>query len=173
MLVRMVQWIVLLVAVISVGCADGFENKRHKQRMAELEDRDDLRASFQALVGIYDGYIVNKRMGEDPYPIILEVFIGEEPDGLNEDGELRLRPELRAWFMRTDQGRDNTSSEKYLVGRYYKETSDITFVSQSRSMGSKDAVTFSGVVRGDMIVGEASNFRGVMGTLSVKKRSNR
>lgn len=170
MLMRFIRALLLAVSLVALGCADGVDLKKHKQRLSELEDRDDLRATFESLVGVYDGLIVNKRMNEDPYPIVIEIFIGEEPDGLNENGELRLRPELRAWFMRTDQGRDNTSSEKYMVGRFYKETSDITFISQSRTMGGKDAVTFTGVVRGDTIIGEASNFRGFMGTLTVKRR---
>ncbi|MEY4617684.1 MAG: hypothetical protein RJB66_2644 [Pseudomonadota bacterium] len=164
------RYLLFVLLIVPISCADGVDLKKHKQRISELEDREDLRATFESLVGIYDGLIVNKRLNEDPYPVILEVFIGEEPDGLNENGELRLRPELRAWFMRTDQGRDNTSSEKYMIGRFYKETSDITFVSQSRSFGGKDAVTISGAVRGDSIIGEASNFRGFMGTFTVKRR---
>jgi hypothetical protein len=136
----------------------------------ELLDREALRESFRPLVGIYDGEVFNASTGEDPFPILMEVFIGEEPDGLTEDGEMMLRPELRAWYVRLDQGRDNTSSEKYLIGRYYRETSALSFVSQARNMGTRDAVSFVGSFSDNVISGEFSNYRGSLGRLTVKKR---
>lgn len=161
---------IIALSIAIAGCADNGNSRKHKQRQTELQDRLSLRASFEPLVGIYDGEVSNAKLGEDPFPIIMEIFIGEEPDGINEEGELVLRPELRAWYMRLDQGKDNTSSEKYLIGRYYSETSALSFVSQSRSMGAKDAVSIAGVYRDHQIIGEISNYRGVVGELRIKKR---
>jgi hypothetical protein len=167
---RLTRAMILGIFCLSIlsGCADGLEDKKHKQRVAELEDRAHLRSTLRPLVGTYVGDVSNEAMGKDPFPVQLIVFIGEEPDGVNENGELKLRPELRALYRRLDY-RYDSSSEKNLIGRFYVETSSLTFVSQTNMSRENESVTFAGVYRDGEIAGELSNYRGVMGLMKVKR----
>lgn len=161
-----------LTAIMFAACGAGTqESNANKQK--EIDDRAALLSTLQPLTGVYEGEVSNDSRGSYPFPVELTVFLVDEPNGVNEDGELKFRPALRARYRRPDYPLDS-SSERNLTARYYAESRTFTFVSLT-AMGmaspasDPNYLSLSGRIEGFSIVGELRNQRGVLGHFTLKR----
>ncbi|OFZ20461.1 MAG: hypothetical protein A2X94_10620 [Bdellovibrionales bacterium GWB1_55_8] len=119
------RWSSLFLLVVmsgAISCAPPLSGSANKQR--ELEDRKELLEVYREFAGTYAGVIEEMPDRSDPFGIEMKVFIAEEHNGLNEDGEARFRPALRARYRRTDFPKDGIG-ERTLIVRYYRETGEL------------------------------------------------
>lgn len=160
------------VAVNLVSCAPPLSNSPNKQR--ELEDRQELISAYSEIAGTYRGLVENRPDGSDPFEIEVKLFLVEEQNGLNEDGEAKFRPALRARYRRLDFPMDGIG-ERTLIVRYYRETGELA---ASTSAGAAaGSVMDSGYlsVTGTLLIAESSvkvelrDHRGFMGVAVLKK----
>lgn len=139
----------------------------------ELQDRRDLYETYSPLTGLYEGKLENSSSGADPYLIELQVYLVEEQNGVNEDGEVRFRPTLKARYKRLDFFSDGIG-ERTLVLRFYKETGELTGVSSTTGNASgglpeSNYLSFNGRFSKDRIEGEFKDHRGIVGKVVLNR----
>lgn len=167
------NWIILLITLIFSACGSELtDSKANKQK--ELDDRASLLSALQPLTGVYSGEVRNESRGTYPFPVELTVFLVDEPNGVNEDGELKLRPTLRARYRRLDYPMDS-SSERNLTARYYSESRSVTFLSltalgTASPSSDPNYLSISGRFDGHHITGEAHGQRGLLGQILLMKK---
>ncbi len=160
-------------AVIMFASCGSETQESNANKQKEIDDRAALLSTLQPLTGVYEGEVNNGSQGSYPFPVELTVFLVDEPNGVNEDGELKFRPALRARYRRPDYPLDS-SSERNLTARYYAESLTFTFVSLT-AMGTASPasdpnyLSLSGRMEGISMAGELRNQRGVLGRFTLKR----
>ena len=163
----------VLVPFLILGCGGSSDQKR-ANKVKEIEDRKAIALSLQEVAGIYDGEVRNEKTGLYPFKIELNAYVVDEPNGVNEDGEMKLRPSLRARYRRLDNPSDS-SFERSLIGTYTPETRAVVFISVSSqntgaSASDPNYLTISGEYADGQIAGEISDKRGPIGSVQLKRR---
>lgn len=149
------------------SCAPPLSNNGNKQK--EIEDRQALVDLYQPLVGTYQGVVANRPDRSDGFQIEMKIFLVDEQNGVNEDGEVRFRPVLRARYRRLDFPQDGIG-ERTLILRYYRETGEIAGATSPTSapagnVADSNYLSMSGkVIDGEALV-EIRDHRGVVGTV--------
>lgn len=149
-LVRLGKSVAPTLIIFSLwACGTGVDNPN---KQVELEDRAVLQNYLEEISGTYAGLIENRADGSDAFPIELSLFVVEEEEGINEEGEVRFRPSLRARYRRTDLFSEGLG-ERNLKVRYYREKLELAGATSSSpaSGGDLDAkfLSFTGLVTGD------------------------
>lgn len=152
------------------ACGTGTENSTKEE---ELADRLELSSSLEPLVGIYNGILNQRPDGSDPFPIELSLFIVEEENGVNHEGEPQFRPSLRARYRRTDLLTDGIG-ERTLKVRFYKEENKIAGTTTSTptpGSGNPDArfLSFTGSVTENGFDLEFRDHRGILGYAKIDR----
>ncbi|MCO5143049.1 MAG: hypothetical protein M9962_08170 [Oligoflexia bacterium] len=141
----------------------------------ELEDREELRRTYAALVGLYRGKVIPDTNPQKTIPVEIRINIVEVADGVNENQEIRFRPELRGYFLRLDMDPGVVPIvQRPLSMRYYKETKELimknsdTVISPTPRQGETSVRAF---VAGDELQGSISFVMGKQtdGRLEVKR----
>jgi len=132
----------------------------------EFDDRVTLQNQYDALVGSYKGLLHAKDIEAEPIEIEVRLFLVDEPDGVNEDGELKLRPSLKGFYreLSSRSGRSNFP----LVVRYYPQTNEISMITDVQGV----VFQLQGKVNGTQIKGDATDDRGTLGSFELSKVSN-
>lgn len=155
-----------LCAILLVSCGVSGSSTRQDSDQAEIDDRDRLLQALTPLTGIYQGTVTGSPDGSENFPIVLKVYIVDEPSGVNEAGKLRFRPGLRGSYSRQDFPLDS-GNEKSLVGRYYEETGVLTMFSAD----DVKYISLTARISGNQILdGELKNQRGILGHFTLEKK---
>jgi hypothetical protein len=167
------NWPVTRVAVLLfslIGCGADPENLTKKE---ELDDRASLHENLQPVLGTYEGMIEERPDGSDPFPIELTVFLIEEEDGINQEGEIRFRPSLRARYRRRDLLNEGLG-ERTLRVRFYRERSEIAGTTSTSTqvagmLPNSQLLSFTGLAKTDQLDLEFQDHRGVLGYALLKR----
>lgn len=163
--------LVMVLWLVFPGCGEPFKKNHSKMPAMKSFDREIVRSVLKPLVGKYTGHLSMDDTTDTSYRVQLVLFIAEVPDGEDEKGLPRRRPELRAFYRCLDHGCDSVI-EKTLMGRYYVETSSLTLVSLAGLTRDIDSVSFSGFYRKGKITGQLHSFRGCVGHLELQKNTD-
>ena len=98
----------------------------------ELEHRNALRQIYGKVTGLYRGQVNSEQDGTIPAEI--KIYIIEVADGVNSNGEVRFRPELKGYFQRLDIDSGNIPPISLIV-RFYRETNEV-IMKNSEQQGS-------------------------------------
>ncbi len=154
------------VSLHLTGCGDGVTPNLSKQ--AEIQDRETLLGVISKVVGTYSGTVKNNPDGSEDFPISLELYTVEEPNGVNEAGEAKFRPSLRGRYRRTDFPLDGTT-DKSLSGRYYQENGVVTLFS-SNTQTEKGYVSITANFIDNQLKGQLRNQQGVQGDFTLVRK---
>lgn len=137
----------------------------------EYEANMRLMAMYSEVEGTYEGQLVDNPNGEAPYPARLEIFIAQQENGRNEDGDVKLVPVLRASYRRLDV--DDVRRTYFIPSvRYYQESGELRMIvgedMQSGIPGS-GYLSIEGRVTDEGFDGKLIDHRGPQGVLRLEK----
>jgi hypothetical protein len=136
----------------------------------ELADREQLSNDARPILGIYRGTLVGRGPGADAYPIELQIYLVDTPDGTSPNGQVKMLPTLRALYRRMDYPNERELHRSLLV-RYYKDGT-IIFSTES-STAANYQMNINGKIANGIIQGEANNLGlGILGDIRVAKQGN-
>lgn len=162
---------IALMTFVETACGPA---PSHSNKQREIEDREALATLYQSVSGTYLGRVENRPDGSDPFEIEVKIFVVEEQNGVNEEGEAKFRPALRARYRRLDIVSDG-SFERTLIVRYYRETGELaaaTNPNMAMMGGLQDSnfLSMSGKLMESETTVEVRDHRGVLGTARLAKQ---
>lgn len=153
------------IGMVLVACGSPSDNTTRR----EIESRDNLMKIYSELVGVYEGQIHPVEPRDLPYAVELRLDVVEVADGVNENREVRFRPELRGVFRVVSGTTDPIRSQMSV--RYYKETREIAM--QSTGAGSAGSagyqISISGLVEPGAIRGKSTDQLGRTGLVELRR----
>lgn len=166
-----IKFIGIIVLFGLTACGSSAPNL---SKQAELQDRETLLTTLNSITGKYQGVIQNSPEGNEDFPVEIDLYVIEEPNGVNEAGEQKFRPSLRGDYRRLDFPLDGTSN-KNLVGRYYQENNTLTLFSavsttQTSAGSAANYISITATIEQNEIKGQARNQLGIMGDLVLTKK---
>lgn len=136
----------------------------------EQKEKTILLQSFESIVGTYEG---NLEFSEGEIPFRLELFVGEQSVGFNDEGKEKFIPILRASLREVgDDARLGRGYEYFLSVRFDQELGELTMNSKenaSSSVRGEGFFYFKGRIRSGVISGTVNNHRGVWGNLVLER----
>ncbi len=158
-------WLWLCLGLALSGCGSPSD----KTSRRELESRENLMKVYGELAGVYQGKITPVEPRDLSYPVELRLDVVEVQDGVNENREVRFRPELRGVFRMMGEATDSTRVQMNV--RFYKETNEIAMQSSGNSPGGGAAyfISISGVVEPGLIRGRSTDNIGRTGVAEFKR----
>lgn len=93
------KWILFFSFLLLAACGP---SKEDATLAKEIEDVNNLRQTYAQFVGLYRGRVTPLAGGAETMPVELQIRIVEVPDGVNDNREVRYRPEMRGYFQRLD-----------------------------------------------------------------------
>lgn len=135
----------------------------------ELESRENLMKVYSEVTGVYKGEITPMEPRDLPYPVELRLDVVEVPDGVNENREVRFRPELRGGFRIASDGLDIIRVQMSV--RYYKETREIAMQSLPTGPDGNAGyqISISGLVDQGVIRGKTTDHLGRTGQVEFRR----
>ncbi len=151
----------LLMTALLFSC--GLEEDSTGTQKEEFKNREYLLGTYEKIMGQYLGQIQDE---DKSFPVELSFFIVEIKDGIDENGNPKFRPALKARYRRTDFVGE--SDNEILDVKYFPETNQIVM----SSVGASGIfLSFTGVLEKSILKAEAIKNGGRFGSLSVKLHS--
>ncbi|NUM88989.1 MAG: hypothetical protein HUU37_07280 [Bdellovibrionales bacterium] len=161
---RYSAWIFLGLVLVACGSPSSDNTTRR-----EIESRDNLMKTYAEVVGVYRGYVHPIEPRDLPYAVELRLDVVEVQDGVNENREVRFRPELRGVFRMLTEPSDQIRVQMNV--RYYKETREIAL--QSTNSGPTGSagyqISISGLVEPGLIRGRSTDHLGRTGQVELRR----
>jgi len=169
MLALKVSGFIFAITLISMtGCMGPLKNSSTGQ---EYESNMRLMEIYSDVAGVFEGQLSDNPNREPNVPVRLEIFIANEANGRNEDGEVKFVPVLRATYRRLDV---EDVRRVYFISsvRYYQESGEIMMIVDERNQSGVPGVGYlsiQGRLTDSGLEGKLADHRGPQGVLRLEK----